>query len=103
MAFAFKEGTAQRTAFGLAVLSTATQIALAAIITHLAITTPNSIPVFAATLAAVVFGHRPSEQEVVDLRRNEGRIAALVPTLLRTHPHPHRRGAARPRQHRTSS
>ena len=55
MAFSLKEGTSQRTAFGLAVLSTATQIALAAIITHLAITTPNSSPVFAATLAAVVF------------------------------------------------
>lgn len=55
MAFAVKEGTAQRTAFGLAVLSTATQIALTAIITHLAITTPNSSSVFGATLAAVVF------------------------------------------------
>ena len=55
------------------------------------------------TLAAVVFGHRPSQQEVVDLRRNEGRFAALVPAFLRTHPRPHRRGAARLRQHRTSS
>lgn len=55
MAFSLKEGTAQRTAFGLAVLSTATQVALAAIITRLATITPNSSPVFAATLAAVVF------------------------------------------------
>ena len=55
MAFSLKEGTAQRTAFGLAVLSTATQIALTAIITRLATITPNSSPVFAATLTAVVF------------------------------------------------
>ena len=55
MAFSLKEGTAQRTAFGLAVLSTATQIALTAIITRLATITPNSSPIFATTLAAVVF------------------------------------------------
>lgn len=55
MAFSLKDGTAQKAAFGLAVLSTATQIALAAIITRLAAITPSSSPLFGATIAAVVF------------------------------------------------
>jgi hypothetical protein len=55
MAFSLKDGTAQKAAFGLAVLSTATQTALAAIITRLAIITPSSSPLFGATIAAVVF------------------------------------------------
>jgi hypothetical protein len=55
MAFSLKDGTAQKAAFGLAVLSTATQIALSAIITRLAIITPDSSPLFGTTIAAVVF------------------------------------------------
>jgi len=55
MAFSLKDGTAQKAAFGLAVLSTATQIALAAIITRLATITASSSPLFGATIAAVVF------------------------------------------------
>jgi len=55
MAFALKDGTAQKAAFGLAVLSTATQIALSAIVTRLATITPSSSPLFGATIAAVVF------------------------------------------------
>jgi hypothetical protein len=55
MAFSIKDGTAQKAAFGSAVLSTATQIALAAIITRLATLTPKSSPLFGATIAAVVF------------------------------------------------
>lgn len=55
MAFSRKDGTAQKAAFGLAVLSTATQTALAAIITRLANITSSSSPLFDATIAAVVF------------------------------------------------
>ena len=55
MAFALKDGTAQKAAFGLAVLSTATQIALSAIVTRLATITRSSNPLFGATIAAVVF------------------------------------------------
>ena len=56
MAFSLKDGTAQKAAFGLAVLSIATQIALTAIITRLATITPSSSPLFGATIAAVIFG-----------------------------------------------
>lgn len=55
MAFSLKDGTAQKAAFGLAVLSTATQIALTAIITRLATITSQSSPLFGTTIAAVVF------------------------------------------------
>lgn len=55
MAFSLKDGTAQKASFGLAVLSTATQIALAAIITRLATITLDTSPIFSVTIAAVVF------------------------------------------------
>lgn len=55
MGFSIKDGTAQRAAFGLAILSSATQIALTAIITRLASNTSSSSPVFGTSIAAVVF------------------------------------------------
>ncbi|KAM0714075.1 hypothetical protein Q7P37_011039 [Cladosporium fusiforme] len=53
--FSLKDGTAQRVSFGLAVLSTATQIALAAILSRLASLINATSPIFDATIAAVIF------------------------------------------------
>lgn len=57
MAFSLKDGTAQKASFGLAVLSTTTQIALAAILTRLASVTNTTNSIFSATVAAVVFDY----------------------------------------------